>query len=443
MSNFANQLLERIKKRSANIGIIGMGYVGLPLAIQFAKEQFHTTGFDIDQNKIDALMAGQSYIKHIPQSIIRSVVTSGLLQASANFDDLSKMDVIIVCVPTPLSDQREPDLGFVISTSRTIKNYLRPGQLVVLESTTYPGTCDEVVRPILDNSGLKIGKDIFLAYSPEREDPGNAEFSTGTIPKVVGGNDENSSTLAVKLYGAVIKKVVPVSSMSTAEAVKITENVFRAINIALVNELKIIYSSMGIDIWEVIQGASTKPFGFMPFYPGPGLGGHCIPIDPFYLSWKARQVGLQSQFIELAGEINTKMPIYVVDSLEKALLERFSKPLSGAKIIIIGIAYKKNCADTRESPALTIIKLLEERGANTVFHDPLIPAIPDTRDHGELSGRQSIPLDKKTLASSDAALICTDHDDIDYRLLAKASPLVVDTRNAIGNAVEFKNIINA
>lgn len=443
MNDIANTLEAKIGDKTAAVGIIGMGYVGLPLALLFAESGFATTGFDLDRTKISALTEGKSYIKHIPGAQVRAAADSGRLHATDDFQRLANMDAIIICVPTPLAANREPDLAFVVSTTETVAKTLRPGQLVVLESTTYPGTSDEVLRPLLEKGGLVSGTDFFLAYSPEREDPGNPNFSTRSIPKIVGGDGSDATRLACGIYGQVINQVVPVSTMDTAEAIKLTENIFRSVNIALVNELKVIYSKMGIDIWEVIKGASTKPFGYMPFYPGPGLGGHCIPIDPFYLSWKARQIGMRTRFIELAGEINTDMPIYVVNSLTRALDERFGKPLRLANILIMGIAYKKNCDDMRESPALTIIELLEQRGAVTSFHDPYVPKIPSTREHQNLAGRKSIALEPGTVSGFDAILICADHDCIDYGKLVADARLIIDTRNATANLNDREKIVPA
>lgn len=443
MSAVAEKLVGQIKNQDATVGIIGMGYVGLPLALLFAETGFQTTGFDLDDNKIRALNDGHSYIKHISGDTVSAVITTGEMAASTDFARLADMDVVIICVPTPLSANRDPDLSYVISTTETIAKTLHIGQLVILESTTYPGTSDEVVRPLLEAAGLRSGSDFFLAYSPEREDPGNPNFSTRTIPKVVGGDGDLATRLAETLYGQVIDTIVPVSTMDTAEAIKLTENVFRSVNIALVNELKVIYAEMGIDIWEVIKGASTKPFGYMPFYPGPGLGGHCIPIDPFYLSWKARQLGMRTRFIELAGEINTDMPIYVVNTLMHALDDRFDISLPDAKVLIIGIAYKKNCDDMRESPALAIIELLEQRGAVTAFHDPYVPEIPKTRKHQPLAGRASVPLDTDHVASFDAVLICADHDGIDYAKLVTDARLVIDTRNATDGITNRESVIKA
>jgi len=416
--------------RTARIGVIGLGYVGLPLLRTVAERGFSALGFDIDRAKVEILNAGGSYLSHISADSIAAVRRSGHLAATDDFSRLGDVDAIILCVPTPLTRQREPDLGFIVSTTASVAPYLRRGHLVVLESTTYPGTTREVMQPILEQSGLRSGRDFYLAYSPEREDPGNADFATGDIPKVVGGDGPDALRLVDALYGAVVARTVPVTSLEAAEAVKLTENIFRSVNIALVNELKIVFEAMGIDIWEVIEAAKTKPFGYMPFYPGPGLGGHCIPIDPFYLTWKAREFNIATRFIELAGEINTAMPRRVVAKTVEALSERSGRALKGARILIIGIAYKKNVADLRESPALTIIELLERRGALVSFHDPFLPEIPPTREHAQFAGRRSTPLTAATTASCDAAIICTDHDQVDYRLLADNSHLIIDTRNA-------------
>lgn len=351
------------------------------------------------------------------------------------------MDAILICVPTPLTRFREPDLQFVISTGEAIATHLRPGQLVVLESTTWPGTTDEVLKPILEAGGLRSGDDFFLAYSPEREDPGNPDHGATTVPKVVGGDGDAALRLVTTLYGQVVGDIVPVSSAATAEAVKLTENIFRAVNIALANELKLVYDRMGIDVWEVIDAAKTKPFGYMPFYPGPGLGGHCIPIDPFYLTWKAREYGLSTRFIELAGEINTDMPRHVVRRLADALDARAGKGLNGARILLVGLAYKKNVDDTRESPALTIIELLEERGAAVDYYDPYVAEIPMTREHAPLAGRRSVEWNPTALSDYDAAFICTDHDDVNYAELVAHSRLVVDTRNATRDVPEYRERI--
>jgi UDP-N-acetyl-D-glucosamine dehydrogenase len=354
-----------------------------------------------------------------------------LIKATTDFESLGDCDVITICVPTPLSKNRDPDLSYIEQVSRAIASHLRPGQLIVLESTTYPGTTDEIVRPILEKSGLKSGVDFFLGFSPEREDPGNQDFSTESIPKVVAGDGDVAREIVAQFYGAFMDAIVPVSANNVAEAVKITENIFRSVNIALVNELKIIYAAMGIDIWEVIEAAKTKPFGFMPFYPGPGLGGHCIPIDPFYLAWKSRGFGLRARFIELAGEINIQMPNYVIQNLEEALDARQRVSLGSTRILVLGIAYKKNVADIRESPSVRLLELIEKRGAEVDYHDPLIPVIPKTVDHPNIEGKKSVPLNAKQIANYNAVLICTDHDEVDYALVVENAKLVVDTRNII------------
>jgi len=423
-------LVARLRERTAKIGVIGLGYVGLPLLRTAAERGFSALGFDIDRAKVELLNAGGSYLAHISADSIAAARRSGHLAATDDFTRLAEADVILLCVPTPLTRQREPDLSFIVRTTEAVARHLRRGQLIVLESTTYPGTTREIMQPILERSGLRSGHDFFLAYSPEREDPGNADFATSDIPKVVGGEGPDALRLACTLYDAVVTRTVPVSSLEAAEAVKLTENIFRAVNIALVNELKIVFEAMGIDVWEVIEAAKTKPFGYMPFYPGPGLGGHCIPIDPFYLTWKAREFNIATRFIELAGEVNTAMPQRVVEKTVEALSARSGRALRGARILIIGLAYKKNVADTRESPALTIIELLERRGALVSFHDPYLAEIPPTREHAQFAGRRSTALSEAAARSFDAAIICTDHDSVDYRLLVEHCPLVIDTRNA-------------
>ena len=423
-------LVARFRARQARIGVIGLGYVGLPLICTIAERGFAAVGFDIDPAKVAVLNCGQSYFRHIPADTIARLRASGRFEASDDFARLRQVDAVLLCVPTPLTRQREPDLSYVVGTTQGIVPHLRPGHLIVLESTTYPGTTREVVRPILEQGGLRSGRDFFLAYSPEREDPGNAEFATAAIPKVVGGDGPEALRLACALYNEIVERAIPVASADVAEAVKLTENIFRAVNIALVNELKVVYEAMGIDIWEVIAAAKTKPFGYMPFYPGPGLGGHCIPIDPFYLTWKAREFGLSARFIELAGEVNTAMPGRVVDKTMAALSEHSGRALKGARTLVVGVAYKKNIDDMRESPALKIMELLEKRGALVSFHDPFFPEMPPTREHPRFTGRKSVPLTEATLAETDVAIICTDHDALDYRLLADRCPLIVDTRNA-------------
>jgi UDP-N-acetyl-D-glucosamine dehydrogenase len=437
-------LLQAIEDRRAVVGVIGLGYVGIPLALAAVAARFPVLGFDIDERRVGELNRGVSSIKHIPSSELGKAVDAGRFEATADFDRLSEADAILICVPTPLTRHREPDLTYVEKTAQAIAARLRRGQLVVLESTTYPGTTDEVVKPILEASGLKSRSDFFLAFSPEREDPGNPNFGTTIIPKVVGGDGAEALSLAEALYGALVAKTVPVTSTATAEAVKLTENIFRAVNIALVNELKIVYDAMGIDVWEVIDAAKTKPFGFMPFYPGPGLGGHCIPIDPFYLTWKAREYEIATRFIELAGEINTRMPAYVVERLIEAIDRRLGKGLSGGKILLIGLAYKKNVDDMRESPSLKLIELIEARGASVRYHDPFIPEVPKTREHAELAGRRSVPLEPAVIRDHDAVLIATDHDGIDYHALVRHARLVIDTRNACRRAgIVASNVVKA
>ncbi|MEO0697836.1 MAG: nucleotide sugar dehydrogenase [Pseudomonadota bacterium] len=424
-------LLKKYREKDITVGVIGLGYVGLPICLAMSSAGFRAIGFDIDRTKAEMLNIGKSYIKHIPTEAVASAMNTGRFTATSDMSRLRDVDAILICVPTPIDEHMAPDLSFVVSTCETITQYLKADQLVILESTTYPGTTREVVLPILQSSGLSVGRDIFLAFSPEREDPGNNSFSTSNIPKVVGADDEESLTLAVTLYNGFVESTVPVYSTATAEAVKITENVFRAVNIALVNELKVVFSNMGVDIWKVIEAAKTKPFGYMPFYPGPGLGGHCIPIDPFYLAWKARGLGQETRFIELAGHINRAMPARVVATLTEALSHRAKKSLNGSRILIIGLAYKKNIDDTRESPALELIELLEARGANVDYHDPHVPEIPQTREHARLAGRKSRTWDAAVFASDfDAVLIATDHDGLDYVELAAACSIVVDTRNA-------------
>jgi UDP-N-acetyl-D-glucosamine dehydrogenase len=426
----AQRFADRVRDRSIVVGIIGLGYVGIPLALMILRQGIRVIGFDIDEKRVDELNAGQCVIKHIPTAPIVEGVRSGQFQATSDFDRLSEPDALLIAVPTPLTRHREPDLSFVVRTTEAIGRRLRKGQLIVLESTTYPGTTDDVLRPLLEKaSGLKSGEDFFLAFSPEREDPGNLDFNTATIPKVIGGDGADALAMADALYGAFVTRTVPVSSTATAEAVKLSENIFRAVNIALANELKQVYAAMGIDVWEVIEAAKTKPFGFMPFYPGPGLGGHCIPIDPFYLTWKAREYDITPRFIELAGQINTGMPYLVVDRLAELVDIRLRKNFSGARILLLGVAYKKNIEDTRESPALKLIELIQKRGAQVEYHDPHVPVIRPTREHPELTGRESVPLTQEELSGFDAVLIATDHDDVDYDLVVRHSRLVVDTRN--------------
>ena len=425
-----DDFVARAAARDLTIGVIGLGYVGLPLAESFLNQGFRVLGFDVDQAKIAAVRDGRTYIKHIPDARIVAMRDSGRLEMTDDPARLAAADALLMCVPTPLNIYREPDLSYVENTTRVIAKHLRPGQLVVLESTTYPGTSDEVVRPILEKeSGLKAGVDFAIAYSPEREDPGNIDFTTTTIPKVVGANSDAERRMAGAVYSA-ITQVVEVRDLRTAEAVKLTENIFRLINIALVNELKVVFDGMGIDVWEVIDAAKSKPFGFMPFYPGPGLGGHCIPIDPFYLTWKAREHGEVTRFIELAGDVVTRMPKYVVERLAEAMSTRLKKAVNGSRILVVGLAYKKNVDDMRESPSLHLIHMLRERGAEVAYYDPHIPSVPHTRDHPEFAGMRSIDWSHEALSGFDCALISTDHDAVDYHGLAASIPLIVDTRNA-------------
>jgi UDP-N-acetyl-D-glucosamine dehydrogenase len=425
------RLTANLRAGNATVGVVGMGYVGQPLAITAHHKGFRVIGFDIDADRVAALNKGQSGIRTIPDAKIAGMLRDRRFRASADLDEISQADVITICVPTPLSKNREPDLRHVRRTADAIAATLRSDQLVVLESTTYPGCTVEVVKPTLERSGLKVGTDFFLAYSPEREDPGS-KFRTSEIPKVVGADDAASRTLAEAFYGRLVDRVVPVANIATAEAVKLSENIFRCVNIALVNELKHIFEHMGIDVWEVIDAAATKPFGYMPFYPGPGLGGHCVPIDPFYLSWKAREHEVPARFIELAGEINTAEPIHVIAALASALSTHKQMSLSGSRILLVGIAYKRNVDDLRESPALTIFKQLEGRGAAVDYYDPWVSLIPETREFPQLAGRNSVIWKPETFGQDfDAALIVTDHDGVDYRALAKSLNLIIDTRNAM------------
>jgi len=421
------KLLKKIESKKALIGVVGLGYVGLPLVREFTRGGMKVLGFDVDAKKVKTLTAGRSYIEHIPAKTVREMVKSGLFEPTTNFGRLRRPDCILICVPTPLTKMREPDMTYVEATARSVARTLRKGQLVILESTTYPGTSREVMLPILQQSDLKIGKDFFLGFSPEREDPGRTDYSTKTIPKVVGGFDKASLRAAVACYKTALDTVVPVSSCEAAEACKILENTYRCVNIALVNELKILFDKMGINIWEVIDAAATKPFGFTPFYPGPGLGGHCIPIDPFYLSWKARQYDMSTRFIELAGEINISMPEWVINKLASALND-LEKPIRGSKVLVLGLAYKRDVDDMRESPSLELIELLKERGARVDYNDPHIPKAPRTREHDlRMSSRK---LTAKMLAGYDAVLISTDHTSYDYQFIVDNARLVIDTRNA-------------
>jgi UDP-N-acetyl-D-glucosamine dehydrogenase len=421
--------LARIETRSAVVGIIGLGHVGLPLMVAAAACGYPVLGFDIDEVAVGLLNAGKSTLRHVPQAGIEQARRADQLTATSDFSGLAGCDIILICVPTPLALHREPDLSFVVGAAHNVAAHLRAGQLVILASTSYPGTTAEVVRPILEATGLGEGADFFLAYAGERIDPGNTTHSAAQTPRVVGADDAAALAVAQAFYGAFVDQVIPVSSAATAEAVKITENVFRAVNVALVNELKVIYSKMGIDIFEVIAAAKTKPFGFMPFYPGPGLGGHCIPIDPFYLAWKAREFQVSTRLIEIAGEINAEMPSYVVDRVAAVLDQERGVALSHSRILIIGIAYKRDVGDTREGPAFVIMKLLQERGALLDYHDPWVETIAPVRDHPTLAGMKSIKLTDAAIRQYDVIVVVTDHSDIDWAMLVEAAQLVVDTRN--------------
>ncbi len=434
------------------IAIIGLGYVGLPLALQFVRSGVSVLGLDIDQAKVDLLRAGKSYIHHIDSQSITDAVNSGAFSASTEFSRVAECEAIIICVPTPLNKNREPDISYVLRTGEAIAPFLRTSispsdtkasQLVVLESTTYPGTTDEDLRAVLEHgSGLKAGVDFHLAFSPEREDPGNPASKVAVIPKVVGGYTPSCLERAVELYSRAVQKVVPVSSCRAAEATKLLENIFRSINIALVNELKVVYEKMGIDIWEVIEAAKTKPFGFMPFYPGPGLGGHCIPIDPFYLTWKAREYGQATRFIELAGEVNTGMPQYVVSKLASAL-NSHRKPVNGSKILMVGLAYKANVDDDRESPTYVLMDLLKESGAELAYFDPYVPVIKPTREHPHWAGTKSVEFTQKVISGFDAVIITTAHANVDYQKLVEWSHLIIDTRNATRPWQPSRKIVRA
>lgn len=413
------------------IAIVGLGYVGLPLSLQFAKSGVDVLGLDIDPSKVQAISEGRSYIKHIESSAIRSEVEAGRFSASTDFAKVQECDSIIICVPTPLNKNREPDISYITKTGEAIAPHLRKGALVVLESTTYPGTTEEDLKDVLERgSGLKAGVHFHLAFSPEREDPGNPDSKVDRIPKVVGGYTTSCLEKARQLYGRAVQTVIPVSSCRVAEATKLLENIFRGVNIALVNELKVVYAAMGIDVWEVINAAKTKPFGYMPFYPGPGLGGHCIPIDPFYLTWKAREYGQHTRFIELAGEINTAMPMYVVSRTSEALNAR-RKAVNGSRILLLGLAYKPNVDDLRESPTFLLMDLLKARGAEVEYYDPHIPSIHPTREHAAWTGASSVDWNQKTVSAYDAVIIATNHQAVNYEELLKWSPCVVDTRNAL------------
>jgi len=430
-----NELKDKIISRQAYIGIIGLGYVGLPLTREFLNAGFSVLGFDIDPVKVEKINRGESYIKHIQSGFIASYVKTNKFSATNDFTRLREVDVIIICVPTPLGEHKEPDLTFVLNTTKTIAANLRKGHVVVLESTTYPGTTEEELLPILESTGLQVGKDFFLGFSPEREDPGNKKFSTRTIPKIVSGVTEHCLDIIKTLYDQIIIQTVPVSSPRVAEAVKLLENIYRAVNIALVNELKTVFDRMGIDIWEVIEGAKTKPFGYHPFYPGPGLGGHCIPIDPFYLTWKAKEYDISTRFIELAGEINAYMPYYVVEKTIKAL-NAHKKSIKGAKILLLGLSYKPDIDDLRESPALKIMELLMREGADVDYSDPYFPELPPLRKYK--FDKKSVNITPKTLKNYDCIVITTNHSTFDYDMILEHAKLIVDTRNAL----KLKGIVN-
>jgi UDP-N-acetyl-D-glucosamine dehydrogenase len=433
-------LNKKIKSQKAKVGIIGLGYVGLPLVKAFLSKGFSVIGFDVDQKKVNKLNKGTNYLKHVKMGELGSFLASKKFRATDEFCQLQKVDVIIICVPTPLDVHKNPDLSFVLQTTQTIANYLCKGQLIILESTTYPGTTEEEMLPILEKRrGFKVGRDFFLAYSPERENPGDQKYGTSSIPKVVGGVTPECRSLAKALYDTIVDKTVAVSSTRVAEASKLLENIFRSVNIALVNEMKIIFDRMGIDIWEVIEAAKTKPFGFMPFWPGPGYGGHCIPVDPFYLTWKAKEVDYSTKFIELAGEINIQMPYYVVAKTVEALNEK-GIAVKGSKILVLGLAYKKDIDDQRESPALKVISLLKEKGVDVSYNDPHVPVASGYRDYPDLK-LKSIKLSAERLKEFDAVIIATDHSAYDFEWIAKNAPLVIDTRNAVKK--KRKNVVKA
>ena len=430
-------LVDRISDKNISVGIVGLGYVGIPLSLGFANQGIKVIGFDVDQNKIKLITNGESYIKHIPSGSIAKSVSEGSFLATSNFGMISEVDCIILCVPTPLNGYLEPDLSYVESTLKSIAPYLRKEQVVSLESTTYPGTTTEVVQPIIESSGLKVGEDISLVYSPEREDPGNESFASVDIPKVLGGVTEECLDLGSAIYSLVFPKVVKVSSTAVAEFTKLLENIYRSVNIGLVNEMKVVATKMGVDIWEVIEAAKTKPFGFKAFYPGPGLGGHCIPIDPFYLTWKAKEYGVNTKFIELAGEINRGMPQFVIDATAHALNQR-KKPVNGSKILIIGLAYKANVDDMRESPSFYLMDSLDEAGAKVDYYDPHISKISVTREHSNWAGRESVQWEKNIISQYDCVIIATKHDKINFLELSKWSDCIVDTRNAMNGIPVFE-----
>lgn len=431
------ELIDKLDKKTALIGIVGLGYVGIPLSISYANSGYKVIGFDIDQSKIDNLSQGKTYIKHIPDSEIKNLTDKGF-EATIDFTRATEVDALILCVPTPLDQHREPDLSFVLDTMDSLLPYLRKGQVVSLESTTYPGTTDEELKPRIESTGLKVGTDAFLVYSPEREDPGRIDFTTQTTPKVCGGDTEACQKVGAALYGQVIDKVVSVSSTRAAEMTKLLENIHRAVNIGLVNEMKIVADKMGIDIYEVIDAAATKPFGFVPYYPGPGLGGHCIPIDPFYLTWKAREYGVNTRFIELAGEVNSAMPEYVVGKITQGLNEH-KKSINSSRILVLGIAYKKNVDDMRESPSVEIMEQLQEHGALVDYSDPYVPVFPKMRRYS--FDLKSIELNKENIQSYDCIVVATNHDDFDYPMVLEQAKLIIDTRGVYRGT--NKNVVHA
>ncbi len=435
------ELLKKIKSKEATIGVVGLGYVGLPLLMEFVEEGFNTLGLDIDEKKVNSLNAGKSYIKHISSDRVAKVRNTNLFKATTDFSQIKNVDCILICVPTPLTRHREPDVSYIEDTGEAIARHLRSGQIVVLESSTYPGTTEDLLKPILEKSGLKGDEDFWVAFSPEREDPNNPNFNTKTIPKVVGANTEMGRELVNALYDQVIVQTVSVSSTQTAEATKLLENIFRSVNIALVNEMKMIFDKMDIDVWEVINAAKTKPFGYMPFYPGPGLGGHCIPIDPFYLTWKAREYEINTRFIELAGEINTSMPFWVVNKVMDALNDK-GKSLNGSKILVLGVAYKKDIDDPRESPSFKLMEILLAKGTIVDYNDPFVPKLPSMRMYD--IQRESVELTPENLSAYDCVLVSTDHSAYDFEFIVKHANLVVDTRNATLNVRDNrKKIIKA
>ena len=431
MNSVACSLLEKIQARQARAGVVGLGYVGLPLAVEFGRAGLATVGIDLDARKVEEINAGHSYIPDVPTADVARLRQAGLLSATTDFSVIGELDTVNICVPTPLRKTKDPDMSYIVSAAEQIAKYLHPGLLVVLESTTYPGTTAELLQPMFEATGLRAGRDFFLAFSPERVDPSNEKFNTRNTPKVVGGTTPDCSAVAAALYGTAIDTIVPVSSTQVAEMVKLLENTFRAVNIGLVNELALMCDRMGIDVWEVVNAAKTKPFGFMPFYPGPGLGGHCIPIDPFYLSWKAKQAGFEARFIELAGHVNAAMPHYVADKVGEAL-NTHRKPVNGSSILVLGVTYKKDIDDIRESPALDVMHVLHQRGARISFADPHVPTLR-ARDWPGGYDLTSVDLTRESLAAFDCVVVVTDHRTFDWTMVADAAPLIVDTRNAIGS----------